>query len=77
MDEFYERTERLKNSMSEIADSIATITKSIDDGAGGIAGVAGNTRSLAEDMEDIARRMGTNKEVVEGLEKETVVFNNL
>ena len=77
MDGFYERTERLKNSMSGIADSIGTITKAIDEGVGGITGVAGNTRDLAEDMEDIARRMGTNKEVVEGLEKETVVFNNL
>ena len=77
MDGFYERTEHLKNSMSGIADSIGTITKAIDDGADGIAGVAGNTRSLAEDMEDITRQMGTNKEVVEGLEKETIVFNNL
>lgn len=77
MDEFYERTERLKNSMSGIADSIGTITKAIDEGADGIAGVAGNTRGLAEDMEDIAHRMGVNLEVVEGLEKETKVFDNL
>lgn len=77
MDEFYERTERLKTSMSGIADSIGTITKAIDEGAGGIAGMAGNTRSLAGDMEEIARRMGVNQEVVEGLEKETEVFDNL
>lgn len=77
MDEFYERTERLKNSMSGIADSIGTITEAIDEGADGIAGMAGNTRSLAGDMEEIARRMGVNQEVVEGLEKETEVFDNL
>ena len=77
MDEFHERTERLKNSMSGIADSIATITKAIDEGANGISGVAGNTRNLADDMEDITQRMGINQEVVEGLEKETVVFDNL
>ncbi|MCI8517799.1 MAG: methyl-accepting chemotaxis protein [Hungatella sp.] len=77
MDGFYERTEHLKTSMSGIADSIGTITKAIDDGADGIAGVAGNTRSLADDMEDITRRMGVNQEVVEGLKKETVVFDNL
>ncbi len=77
MDEFQKRTEHLKNSMSEIADSISTITKVIDQGANGISGVAGNTKNLADDMEDITQRMGINQEVVEGLEKETVVFNNL
>lgn len=77
MDDFYNQTERLKNSMSGIADSIRTITKAVDEGAGGIAGVAGNTRSLADDMEDITKRMGINQEVVEELEKETVVFDNL
>ena len=77
MDEFHERTEHLKNSMSGIADSIRTITKAIDEGANGLAGVAGNTRDLVSDMEDITQRMGVNQEVVEGLEKETVVFDNL
>lgn len=77
MDDFYDQTERLKNSMSGIADSIRTITKAVDEGAGGITGVAGNTRSLADDMEDITKRMGINQEVVEELEKETIVFDNL
>lgn len=77
MDQFHERTERLKLSMSEIADSIGTITKAIDEGVGGITGVADNTRSLVDDMEDITRRMGLNQEIVKGLEKETVAFDNL
>ena len=77
MDEFHERTERLKDSMSGIANSIHTITKAIDEGSNGISSVAGNTKNLADDIDDIAQRMGTNKEVVEGLEKETVVFDNL
>lgn len=77
MDEFHEQTKRLKNSMSGIADSICAITKAIDESAIGITGVADNTRNLAGDMEDIAQRMGVNQEVVEGLEKETIVFNNL
>ncbi|MDE7286606.1 MAG: methyl-accepting chemotaxis protein, partial [Lachnospiraceae bacterium] len=77
MDEFYDRTERLKNSMSGIADSISTITKAIDEGAIGIAGVAGNTKNLANDMEDITQRMDINLEVIEELEKETIVFDNL
>lgn len=77
MAQFHERTNRLKQSMSEIADSIGTITKAIGDGANGITGVAGNTRQLAGDMEDIARRMGVNQKVVKGLEEKTVVFDNL
>ncbi len=77
MAEFHERSNRLKHSMSEIADSIGTITKAISEGANGITGVAGNTRQLASDMEDIAQQMGVNQEVVKGLEKETVVFDNL
>ncbi len=77
MDGFYERTECLKSSVSGIADSIGAITKAIDEGASGITGVAGNTKNLASDMEDIAQRMGVNQEVVEQLEKETVVFDNL
>lgn len=77
MDEFHERTERLKNSMSAIADSIGTITKAIDEGAAGITGMAGSTRSLASDMENITKQMDANQEVVARLEKETVAFDNL
>ncbi|MDE6910408.1 MAG: MCP four helix bundle domain-containing protein [Lachnospiraceae bacterium] len=77
MAEFHERTNRLKHSMSGIAESIGTITKAISEGANGITGVAGNTRQLAGDMEDIAQRMGVNQAVVKGLEEETVVFDNL
>ena len=77
MDAFYERTERLENSMSGIADSIGTITRAMDEGTRGLVGVAGNTHDLAEDIEDIACQMGVNQEVVKGLEKETEVFDNL
>ena len=77
MEEFHQRTESLRNSMSEIADSIGAITKAIDEGAGGIAGMADNTKSLAGDMEDISIRMGVNQEVVQELEKETVFFDHL
>ena len=63
--------------MFGIADSIGIITKAIDEGANGISNVAGNTRNLVNDMEDITQRMGVNQEIVEELEKETVVFDNL
>lgn len=77
MDDFHGQTQRLKESMSGIADSIGTIDEAIDESASGIAGMAGNTRSLAADMEDITRRMGVNQDVVAELEKETAVFDNL
>ena len=77
MDEFQNHTQNLKSSMSEIADSIDTITNAIDEGASGITGVADNTRSLVRDMEDITQRMGVNQEIVRELEKETTVFDNL
>ncbi len=77
MDEFQNHTQNLKSSMSEIADSIDTITNAIDEGASGITGVADNTRSLVRDMEDITQRMSVNQEIVRELEKETTVFDNL
>ena len=77
MDDFHRQTQSLTHSMSGIADSIGTINKAIDESASGISGMAGNTRNLAADMEDITRRMGVNQDVVAELEKETAVFDNL
>ena len=77
MDDFQGQTQSLRHSMSGIADSIGTINKAIDESAVGITGMAGNTRNLAADMEDITRRMGVNQDVVAELEKETVVFDHL
>lgn len=77
MDEFNNKTARLQTSMIEIAESIGTITRSIDEGASGIAGVAGNTQNLVENMADITERMGINLETASELKKETVVFDNL
>lgn len=77
MDDFHEQTQRLKHSMSGIADSIGTITKAIDESVSGITGMAGNTRNLATDIEDITRRMGVNQDVVAELGRHTSVFSNL
>lgn len=77
IDAFNSRTDRLRNSMIEIADSIESITKAIDDGASGINGVADSTKSLVEDMADITGRMGTNREIVEDLKNQMEVFADL
>lgn len=74
IDAFNSRTDRLRNSMTEIADSIESITKAIDDGAVGINGVADSTKSLVGDMADITGRMDTNREIVEELKKQMEVF---
>ncbi|MDE7206441.1 MAG: MCP four helix bundle domain-containing protein [Lachnospiraceae bacterium] len=74
IDAFNSRTDRLRNSMNEIACSIESITKAIDDGAAGITGVADSTKSLVADMADITGRMDTNREIVEELKKQMEVF---
>ncbi len=74
IDAFNRKTDRLRNSMSEIADSIESITKAIDDGATEIIGVADSTESLVKDMADITGRMDTNQEIVEELKKQMEVF---
>lgn len=74
IDAFNSRTDHLRNSMAEIADSIESITKAIDDGAAGITGVADSTKTLVGDMADITDRMDTNREIVEELKKQMEVF---
>ncbi|MCI8668793.1 MAG: methyl-accepting chemotaxis protein [Lachnospiraceae bacterium] len=74
IDAFNSRTDRLRNSMIEIADSIESITKAIDVGANGITGVADSTKSLVGDMTDIKGRMDINREIVEELKKQMEVF---
>lgn len=77
IDAFNVRTEHLRHSMIEIADSIGSITKAIDEGAAGITGVADSTRSLVEDMSDITHRMDINREIVDELKKQMDVFADL
>ena len=77
MAEFNANTDRLKSSMTEIVESIETITKAIDDGASGVSGVAGSTQHLVADMTEITSRMDVNHKVAAELEKETITFANL
>ncbi len=77
IDAFNSRTDRLRNSMTEIADSIGSIIKAIDDGAAGITGVADSAKSLVGDMADITDRMDTNREIVKELKKQMEVFADL
>jgi len=77
MAEFNHRADNLRNSINEIACSIESITKALDEGAVGITGVADSTKNMVENMTDIANRMDINKEIVEELKKQTEMFANL
>ena len=77
MEEFNGRTARFQAAMDEIADAIASISRSIDGAVSGINGAAGSTRGLVEDMAGITARMETNQEIVGELQKQMDVFANL
>ncbi len=63
--------------LRQYSNSIDSISKAIDEGADGINGVAGSTKSLVENMEDITGRMDTNQSIVEELKKQMEVFADL
>lgn len=74
MNEFHTKTDSLKNSVDEIAESIGAITDAIEQGALGVTGAAESTQTLVEDMENISYRMNENHEIAEELQKGTDVF---
>ena len=77
MDEFSQKTDDLKNSMTEIADSIQTITFAINESVKGIGSAADSTQILVGDMENITGHMNENQQIASDLKKETEVFKKL
>ncbi|NLL78226.1 MAG: methyl-accepting chemotaxis protein [Clostridiales bacterium] len=77
MIEFSEKTDNLKQSMSEIASSIQTITNAIEEGVNVISSAAESTQVLVEDMDNISNHMNENAEMAGTLKKETEVFVKL
>lgn len=77
MNEFADKTERLRVSISDIAASINTITSAINDGAEGVNGVANSTQILVGDMENIEKHMEENQKISEDLSEETSIFIKL
>lgn len=77
MNELDERTEVLKVTMGEIAESISTIAHAIEDGVSGVSNAADSTQGLVADMEKISRRMDENYEIAGDLKKETAIFTKL
>lgn len=77
MGDFTQKTDRLKNSISEIAESIRTISTAIDEGVTGVSGTAENMQLLASDMDSINNQMGENKGIATELKNETSIFTKL
>ena len=77
MRDFTEKTEVLKKTMAEIADSINTIAHAIEEGVKGVSSAADSTQVLVGDMEDITRHMDENQHIAADLKRETEVFKKL
>ena len=77
MNEFAEKTSTLRVSISDIADSLNTITQALSDGVQGVSGVADSTQLLVGDMETNLKRMDENLMISELLSEETAMFVKL
>lgn len=77
MGDFTEKTDVLKKTMTEIADSINTIAHAIEEGVKGVSSAADSTQVLVGDMEDITRHMDENQHIAADLKRETEVFKKL
>lgn len=76
MNEFNSKTASLRQSMSEIAESINTITSAIEEGVKGVTGAADNTQALVEDINNISVKMDENQQIAGELEKGVAVFKH-
>ena len=77
MNEFAGKTGNLRESISEIANSLDTISQALNDGVEGVSGVANSTQVLVGDMDTIVKRMDENQKISEDLSQETSVFVKL
>ena len=77
MQEFDVKTDTLKISVAEIADSIHTISVAIDEGVSGVSGTAENMQVLVADMDNINVQMSENKGIATKLKHETEIFTKL
>lgn len=77
MKEFVEKTDMLKRTMDDIADSINTIANAIEEGVNGVSSAADSTQVLVGDMEDISHHMDDNQSIAASLRQETEIFVKL
>lgn len=77
MNEFEIKTDALKNSVSEIAMSIDSISTAIGEGTNGVASTADSVQELAADIDNISKEIEDNRNIAGILKKETEVFVKL
>ena len=77
MTDFTDKTEGFKETFTEIAESINSITSAIDEGVKGVSSAAESTQTLVYDMDNITKRMGENQRIAGELEEETAIFTKM
>lgn len=77
MNDFANKTAVLKNTVSEIAQSIDSISQAIDEGTKGVTGTAESMQVLASDIDNIFQETKDNLEIASLLKKETEIFVKL
>lgn len=77
VEDFNGRTVRFKNSVSDIASAIESITAALEVSSGEIAGAANSTKSLAEDIADINVSMSESRDIARELRSQTDMLSDL
>lgn len=77
MASFVEKTDRLNENFNEIAESIDSITRAIDEGVDGVNGTAASMQTLAMEIDGVSGKMDENQEIAGTLKKETEIFVHL
>lgn len=77
MADFSDKTEGFKATFEEIAESISSITRSIDEGVKGVSSAAESTQNLVNDMDNISKRMDENQQIAGVLDDETKIFTKI
>ena len=77
MEDFTAKSEGFKDTFTEIAESISSITSAIEDGVRGVSSAAESTQTLVYDMDNIAKRMDENQRIASQLDDETAIFTQI
>lgn len=77
METFVKKTDRLNENVNEIAQSIDSITRAIEEGVDGVNSTVSSMQTLAAEIEGVSGRMDENQAIAGSLKKETEIFVNL
>ncbi len=77
MEDFAAKTDELRRNMTNIAQSIDSISTAIKEGVTGVSGTAESTQVLVADMNRISSRMDDNKNIADQLSKEAEIFTRV